>query len=429
MAQALFLELNGYYRLRSTYLYRSVPSDVPEEHTGFFAQRLRLEPKVVVEERIRVHTQVDVLDDLAWGRSESTGYLGDPYTGTGTYTAISGEERSALVVKRARADVEGAFGVFRLGRQPWNWGLGAFVNSGDGIAFEFGDRRYGETRDRIAYFTPPVSFLGGAALTVAYDKLIEDPYDPDREETGWPGWLSDPNDDLDEWMVGITRRGGGWEAGVAFSFQRQNSPKTRVWVIHPYGRFSHRAFYTEGEGRITTGDTRVNNETTDVQQTGGLVRVGARPRLSASHFDFGVETGFASGDREGAGASYFSPDYRLDVLLYSEVIDYLSRQEGSLRPTRGGVTNSLYIHPYFSYVYPRWVSVLAGVLWAYPDEVDGVIVDRDNWLGLEFDAGVELRLTRRSSAGLELGYLFAGDGLGREFDNSFALRGKFQVVF
>lgn len=431
-AQALFLEIDGYYRLRSTYLYRALPEDdddTKEENVGFFAQRLRLEPTVVVEERVRVHTQLDVFDDLVWG--SRTGYLDDPVGDSESYRDISGEEGDALVVRRAWTEIESPYGTFRVGRQPWHWGLGVFLHSGDGLELEFGDRRYGETRDRIGYHTPPVSFMGDAHIILAYDKLIEDVYHPELDREGWLGWLSDPNDDLDEWIAALSWQREAWDAGVAFAYQRQNSPHTRVWVINPYGRYSRRIWYAEGEGRVTTGDTKVAGESVDVQQYGGLLRLGARPRLKSSHFDFGVTTGFASGDsgETGAGATYFAPDYRLDVLLYSEVIDFLSRQGGSLRATRGGVTNSLFVRPYFSYVYPRWVSVLAGVVWAYPDEVDGVIVSQDKTLGLEFDAGVELRLTRRASAGLELGYLFAGDGLGQEFDNSFALRGKFQVVF
>ena len=436
-AQMIFLEMNGYYRLRSDYLYLLYPKVTgrkPPENIGYMVQRLRLEPAVVVEERVRVKSQIDLLDDMAWGNNYRAGYLEESPVAGDTVTGISGEEQDALRVKRVWAEIESPFGLFRLGRQPVNFGLQAFLDSGDGQTFSFGDSHYGETRDRLAYFSPPLFFLGKGEVMVAYDKLIENPYQadrPNRDDLGFLFWLSDPNDDLEEWTLSYVRRGAVWEAGLWAGRQLQNSSKTRVWLFDLYGRYRINPFYLAGEGRFTTGKTGVDDENLDVNQTGGLLRAGADLLTGAGEFDFGLETGYASGDKSGKGArqTNFAPDYRVGILLYSVVMDYLTRQDGVSRPTRGGIANSVYVHPFFKYMYAPWVSVLAGALWAYPDQVDQIIAGHDSWLGLELDAGVELKLTRRSSAGLEFGYLFSGDGLAQDFKDPFALRGKFQVVF
>jgi hypothetical protein len=432
-AQMIFLEMNGYYRLRYDYLYRLYPKNDPGEDIGFFVQRLRLEPAIVAEERVRIKSQIDVLDDMVLGNNSAPAatYLDHGLTGGDKVTGILGDERDTLRVKRVWAEIDSPYGLFRLGRQPFSFGLQAFLNSGDGQTFEFGDSHYGETRDRIAYFSPPTPFLGKGEVMLAYDKLIKNPYSRTREEAGFLGWLTNPSSDLDEWMLSYVRRGAQWEAGAAASRQIQFQSETRVWLFDLYGRIKHQSLYAAGEGRFTTGKTGVENEKQDVSQVGGLLRGGADLVTENGEFDFGLESGYASGDGSGQGAKQtnFAPDYRVGILLYSEVMDYLTRKAGAASLTRGGIANSVYVRPFFKYVYAPRVSVMAGVLWAYPDKVDHIIAGHDSWLGLEIDAGVEVKLTRRSSVGLELGYLFTGDGLEGDFKDPFALRGKFQVVF
>ncbi|MDD5224356.1 MAG: hypothetical protein PHE84_10210 [bacterium] len=432
-AQALFLEMNGYYRLRYDYLYRLYPKNSGGEDIGFFVQRLRLEPAIVAEERVRIKSQIDVLDDMVLGNNSApaASYLDHGLSGGNTATGILGDERDTLQVKRVWAEIDSPYGLFRLGRQPVSFGLQAFLNSGDGQVFEFGDSHYGETRDRIAYFSPKTIFLGNGELMLAYDKLIKNPYNRNREEKGFLGWLADPASDLDEYMISYVRKGTIWEAGAAASRQVQFQSKTRVWLFDLYGQIRQKYLYAAGEGRFTTGKTGVDDEKQDVNQVGGLLRGGADLVTEYGEFDFGLEGGYASGDGSGKGGEQtnFAPDYRVGILLYSEVMDYLTRKAGAARLTRGGIANSVYARPFFKYVYAPRVSVMAGVLWAYPDKIDHIIAGHDSWLGIETDAGVEVKLTRRSSAGLELGYLFTGDGLEGNFNDPFALRMKFQVVF
>ena len=433
-AQMTFLEMNGYYRLRYDYLYRLYPKNDPGENIGYFIQRFRLEPTIVAEERVRIKSQIDVLDDTVLGNNSAPAatYLDHSLTGGNTATGIYGDERDTIRVKRVWAEIDSPYGLFRLGRQPFNFGLQAFLNSGDGQTFDFGDSHYGETRDRIAYFSPKTIFLGYGELMLAYDKLIENPYDYKHGEPGgFLGWLTNPTTDLDEYMISYVRKGTIWESGVAASRQIQFQSKTRVWLFDLYGRIKHKYLYAAGEGRFTTGKTTVAGEKLDVNQVGGLLRGGADLVTEDGEFDFGLESGYASGDGSGKGAEQtnFAPDYRVGILLYSEVMDYLTRKAGAASLTRGGIANSVYARSFFKYIYAPRVSVMAGVLWAYPDKVDHIIAGHDSWLGLEIDSGVEVKLTRRSTVGLELGYLFTGDGLEGEFKDPFALRTKFQVVF
>ena len=186
-------ELDGYLRLRTDYMhqfflgqgYTTMPTDIPgiqyglppfptpidcarpgptgdptrgvgncgSKNIGGANTRFRLEPTLNVTDQVRVHSQIDVIDNTIMGSTPDSlagiqGYNRPPSTGSPvdtpgnapvdfTYTTQDAPEVgqngfvSSIRAKRAWAEVDTEFGSLRFGRMPWHWGRGIFYNQGN----------------------------------------------------------------------------------------------------------------------------------------------------------------------------------------------------------------------------------------------------------------------------------------------------------
>jgi len=141
--------------------------------------RFRLNPEVHVSDNLRILSQVDLLDNVVLG-STPDGYSNTPADGGGYqrvgrsgYTPLSAfyssmapptagvnSYQNSIAVKRVWGEYMTPIGQLRFGRMPSHWGLGMFVNSGDGF-----DSDYQSTADRIMFVTGLKSldlYLAGA---------------------------------------------------------------------------------------------------------------------------------------------------------------------------------------------------------------------------------------------------------------------------
>src|SRR5574341_750578 len=142
-----FLELDGYLRLRGD-LYDDLDLDSGNDAAGrpIFPSplrgnggrstlaganmRLRLEPTLNVSEQVRVRAQVDVLDNYAFGSTNSTLFdeAGSPYpvpfygSSRSFLRDTEHTDRDAILVKRAWAEVQTPLGLLSFGRLPAGWG-------------------------------------------------------------------------------------------------------------------------------------------------------------------------------------------------------------------------------------------------------------------------------------------------------------------
>src|SRR5690606_19966471 len=95
--------------------------------------RLRLEPVIHLDEKASVHIQADLLDNVVLGSTPEGlsgrgptgpgGRRGDIGLGAFTHNQdppLAGENhtRDSIMIKRAWAEVETAFGLIKFGRQP-----------------------------------------------------------------------------------------------------------------------------------------------------------------------------------------------------------------------------------------------------------------------------------------------------------------------
>ncbi len=138
--------------------------------------RLRLTPTLNISEDIRIHSTVDIFDNLVLGSTGSTrpGFqnaLGNPMP-VFTETALPPQAGSNAVwdsvrVQRVWGDVNTTFGRFEFGRMPLQWGLGILRNGGNGLDNDFGD-----TADQLKFST----LIGPLELGLAYQIVASGPY-------------------------------------------------------------------------------------------------------------------------------------------------------------------------------------------------------------------------------------------------------------
>jgi len=176
--------------------------------------RLRLEPTINVTDQIRIHSQIDVLDNTIMGSTpDSLAGLNRPtlspvpqapipflYTTQDAPEVSQNGYLSSIRAKRAWAEIDTEFGSLRFGRMPWHFGRGISYNDGSCL-----DCDGGTTVDRVALLTE----MYGHQFTLALDygsqglttnQLALGRYSPD----GYPIDLAQ-DDDVYEFMAAVTK--------------------------------------------------------------------------------------------------------------------------------------------------------------------------------------------------------------------------------
>jgi uncharacterized protein (TIGR04551 family) len=202
-----------------------VPSNCGSKNIGAANTRFRLEPTLNVTDQVRVHSQIDVLDNTIMGstpdslagiqgynRPYSQGTPADqPGTSPSDFTSNNQDPPevgqngflSSIRAKRAWAEIDTEFGSIRFGRMPWHWGRGIFYNQG-----ACADCDVGTTVDRVMGLTT----LYGHQIAAAWDLGAQGPTTQQltlgrNDPTGYPYDLSQ-NDDVLQLMASITRIDG-----------------------------------------------------------------------------------------------------------------------------------------------------------------------------------------------------------------------------
>jgi uncharacterized protein (TIGR04551 family) len=104
--------------------------------------RLRLEPTLHITDTVKVHSQVDLLDNVVLGSTPDTYRFDNPDADIDLFTRTQVPPQAgvnsledSIQVKRAWGHVRFGFGLdLRFGRMPWEWGMGMVANGGNGYA-------------------------------------------------------------------------------------------------------------------------------------------------------------------------------------------------------------------------------------------------------------------------------------------------------
>ncbi|PRP91818.1 hypothetical protein ENSA5_52550 [Enhygromyxa salina] len=103
--------------------------------------RLRLSPTIHVTDTVKVHAQVDLLDNLVLGSTPDSFAAESPFAPMDLFTRtqyppLEGVNSfdDSITVKRAWGEIRFGFGMtLEFGRMPNHWGLGIVQNDGNGV--------------------------------------------------------------------------------------------------------------------------------------------------------------------------------------------------------------------------------------------------------------------------------------------------------
>jgi uncharacterized protein (TIGR04551 family) len=354
------LTLDGYFRLRPD-LFHKFDLNREQDAAGFFLfprsptsprertvaganMRLRLEPTINVSEEVRVHMQVDVLDNLVLGSTPEYAYSRSNRYDFGVLNwsqlpPVSGVNslKDSIMVRRAYGEVSTPVGVLRFGRMGSQWGLGMLHNDGNCLNCDFGD-----TVDRVQFVTEP---LAGWYVTPMLDFNVEGPTSGLAGERFQEFDLSNL-DDAHSYVLAIARRDTEQQAkakldagqavlnfGVHFTYRTQKYESidfyqgnfqgpgggnpdvgstivlrdATIYVPDVWVKYEMKNWRIEAElaalfGGIGNralsapqGDDPGANQSLRLLQYGAVVQ--GEYRLMEGRFKLGGEVGFASGDR------------------------------------------------------------------------------------------------------------------------------------
>jgi hypothetical protein len=423
-------KLDGYYRVRANVfgdLYQG-----QEKPGTYMLHRVRLQPELNFEDRAKFFLMADALDGVVWGDNASLAstalFAGDP-----SLTGIEGQEVTPVQVKRAWMEFKIPLGLFRVGRQGSQWGMGLLANDGNGFDDTFGENKFGATYDRVIFATRPISIaqtiLGKRdsnipfIIAVGVDRLVEDPLiqyygyscsidDPndgceDTEDHSFTDerdasrrtsdWWVDPEDDVWE-MVYVARYAGegiklpgdqvgDLTVGAYVVNRRQTETASNVLIWDLYLKAEVAGAFLEGELLNIRGDTRaitLLNGDPDVADPllktadiwGYTVRGGYQTEL----FTAAMEHGYASGDDNVTDANFtgrpLAPDHNVGLILYEEILSRVTAatwgEDARGLWSNGGVYNSRYIFPNVRVRPLKNWEIIGAFLTAWPDKPDGV---------------------------------------------------------
>jgi hypothetical protein len=350
----------------------------------YWLQRFKLKPDLIVYDNVRVNSEWILLAGSALNSTSLGGQTGNYSAGS---TMGADNIQAKLFVRRIWLDWSSDWGVFQMGRQPFNFGLGMTYNSGDGL-WDY----YGESVDRISYKL----MMGAISFKLGYEILAEGAvnyYNDDQNGFMTEFGYSEPESNVDMGFL--------WHMYFA-SGQRR---------LHTYDVFQKKLFPTTG---ITLGWEAAYQKGQMPSGTGSIDQVQAFGLL----FDFlwkpgvaelGFKTGFATGDNSTgdlkANTFSYSKAYKIAMLLFNEDIgiggDSIHGSQGIGRDFNG--LGAVFIAPSFSYTFMDSLKVTTTLAYAMTQKRP---TTNKKSLGTELDVDATYKWKENVETGIRMGWFF-----------------------
>ncbi len=338
-------EVDGYFRVRPELFYnldlrrrldsvgeRIFPRPLRDPSGKTLADanmRWRLEPTLNISEDVRLHAQLDMLDNLIMG---STPEAGDQYVLFAvdsptqlTPTALKNALVNSVQLKRVYGEVNTPIGQLFFGRMGNQWGTGMLYNSGNCV-----DCDYGDTVDRFMfvakvgdfYIVPMLDFISEGSTSLRFSDMLGQTVDNDQSDDARAYSIAIARRDTD---AEITRKLQAGQRvmnyGLHFSYRHQsfdgipnqgNQTATPslfvprgadIYIPDLWFKLQTPKLRIEAEvagifGKINNAVTSTSEDTSVIQAL-TLAQVGAVAQAEYKVFEpftVGLELGFASGD-------------------------------------------------------------------------------------------------------------------------------------
>lgn len=361
-----------------------------------------------------------------------------------------------IELRQLYAEFRWKTGLFRVGQQTSDWGLGLLANGGarDNGPGDFNQTRFGNLTWRALVAGRPLFGLGGAwralELALAGDLIVRDNFaEFSLGDRAFQGVLSARfKKDEEHWF------------GVYAVYRKQTNVNvsdggktTEVAVIDAAGSWS----FLEREDRalkigaevvgLIGSTTQARSDTAPiaaVRQFGAAAKSSYRYRDVQVYFDFGFMSGDQNPYDDRIENFRADRDFKVGLVLFDQVAAYQSAR-GSIRaqdknlvgvapegadllPTAGSLTGTWYVYPRLRVGPTDWLDIYGGPLLAFgtaaPTDpfntritggtpVNALGAAGGRFLGTELDLGVQLRAKPwRSlllSATVEGGLFLPGD--------------------
>jgi hypothetical protein len=423
----------------------------------FFADTtLRLTPQLVLSDSVTIRAQLNVFDNNIWGGATSATFGGANSSQTLINSSVSFSDRfrGALLTNPGAIDDPGFFdvrmlhadivlpnnlGFIRVGRQPFDWGIGILANGGWDPYSDLGF-----VLDRFLYLKSFAAGAGSLTFVFVTDRFTQGNSIMTGTGDGWDGGavaiiFNNPN------TMGTNFTLGGYvfpyihqtnvQSGVG-GFGPANGPpnvgggasgvdvdrltlfsglldvKTDLWRLVGEFQAWQGEFNVQGTGVGDGFDISVDMSW--IWAVRAEVYPGWPLKIVAAEF------GWAQGDdgnltnstvTGNASTLVFSPAYNIDNLLFKHMIPNIYQQEGS-------VINAYYARLWTTVKVVDTISFTPQVLVGFNQQTEnfgvgygGIVNNVDTYLGTEVEGTITWHIHPGVNFDLIGGVIFSGSGL------------------
>ena len=439
----------SYLRTRARVIDNAVVSD--NGKISFVDTTLRITPQLGLSDAVTVRAQVDVASNMIWGGA-TAGFFGDYdsvvlsdlrpndrfrgaiLTGNADGHGKSIDENFGFFsVRMLHADIvlPNNLGFVRIGRQPFDWGLGILANGGHDPHSDLGF-----VVDRALWLKSFPAGAGTFTLVLVSD-LFNNGSSLFAEDSGvgydilaaagiYNQQMGDVNVTVGAYGFPYLHQNNVFGGGSGYDVDRTGL-YSGLLVLKAAGWSFTYEVQMFGGGQLDTplGRPAVDNFPLEFKYAFDMAgRLEIYPSMMAQVSTIGVEAGWAQGDDgnttdiEG-NALPFSPAYNLDNLLFKHVIPTAYDIEGS-------VINAIYVRAYANMKLSDNLGFTPQVLFAWNDETtahsafDGQttgfgpgigVTEVDKYLGTEIEGTLSWTLHPGVNLDFIGSVVLAGDGL------------------
>jgi hypothetical protein len=416
-----------------------------DDNIAFVDSKLRVNPQLVLSKEVTLSVELDVVDNAIWGGLTS-GLLGGESTLVNSSLNSGDRFRGALLVGTNSGNgapkptdndaffiprtffvdlnLPKNFGFVRIGRQPFQWGIGLLANCGDDPLSDLGfivDQLLYRKSWPVAKGDFTFIFVSGripqgnslvAGHGDGYDigaVLLNYNRGPLTLGTFLFPYLHQNN-------FGTTCPGApfgvgtGTPANCGFGADLQ-----RGTLYNLFADYDTERFRLVGELDGLDGNISIK-EAADIPINNHLIFVARGEYYPKSFLELaGTEFGFAQGGSKSdtkvsggnEGGIVFNPAYNIDNLLFKHMIPNVYQIEGS-------AINAIYAKAYTTFKLHDRVTFTPQLLFAWNDETNSPLIAGQNvrkFLGTEFEGTFDIEVVKNVNLDIIGSAVFLGGGL------------------